>query len=162
MQPIIPDRGEVLSTTDKRLAVILLAFGAQFCQELPLGWHDIYQSKDAFIENLEDPSKGKPRRQISFNFEPTPFLKDLARAYQSKEPIAEMQRLLGKFDQARTLFAMEVFKEAIVAGEFLFEMIATMPDSAKWNVVWSEGEREMVKFGKNCSDELIAKQLSKV
>jgi hypothetical protein len=153
---------QILSVSNIKLAVILLTFGGNLREHLPLEWDDVHESKDAFIENLGDPARCKPRRQITFNFEPTEFLKDLVRAYQSKQPKEKLQALLGKFDETRALLAMEVFKEVIAAGRFLFELIETMPENAKWDVVHGTDTSQVVKFGKHSSDELRFEYLSKI
>jgi hypothetical protein len=144
---------EVLWTANKRLAIILLAFGGQLCRETPIGWDDVWRDVDAFVER-EPP----PRRIISFNFVATRFLRDLAAAYESKDKQAFpklVAELLTKDDRERAVLALDVFREVVAAGQLLVGLLFAM-DHAKWDVIGD------VRLGKNASDELRAEFLSKV
>jgi hypothetical protein len=145
--------GEILSTVNKRLAVILLAFGGQLRREGPISWHDVYRDVEAFITR-EPP----PRRVISFNFVATKFLKDLAAAYESKNTKAFpalISEVLTKDDRERAVLALDVFREAVAAGQLLVGLLFAM-DNAKWDAIGD------VRLGKNSSDELRAEFLNKV
>jgi hypothetical protein len=149
----ISQRGEVLWTANKRLAVILLAFGGQLCRETPIGWDDVWRDVDAFVDG--EPS---PQRIISFNFEATKILKDLAAAYESKDAQAFpklVAELLSEDDRERAVLALEVFREVVAAGQKLVGLLFAM-DHAKWDVIGD------VRLGKNASDELRADFLNKV
>jgi hypothetical protein len=150
----VAQRGEVLSTVNKRLAVILLAFGGQLCRETPIGWYDVYRDVNAFIDG-EPP----PRQVISFNFVATKFLKDLAAAYESKDKQAFpalLGELLTRDDRERAVLALDVFREVVAAGQLLVGLLFQMPDGAKWDAIGD------VRLGKNSSNELRAEFLSKV
>jgi hypothetical protein len=147
-------RVEVLFTADKRLAVILLAFGGQLCREDPVEWTDLYQDVDAFVD--QNPP---PQQVITFNFVPTRFLKDLAAAYLSKDRQVftdVVATLLTNNDRPRAVLAMDIFREVVAAGQLLVGLLFQMPESAKWDVIGN------VRIGKNTSDELRAEFLSKV
>jgi hypothetical protein len=144
---------EVLWIANKRLAIILLAFGGQLCRETPIGWDDVWRDVDAFVER-EPP----PRRIISFNFVATQFLRDLAAAYESKDRQAFpklVAELLTKDDRERAVLALDIFREVVVAGQLLVGLLFAM-DHAKWDVIGD------VRLGKNASNELRAEFLSKV
>jgi hypothetical protein len=144
---------EVLWTANKRLAIILLAFGGQLCRETPIGWDDVWRDVDAFVE-----CEPAPRRIISFNFVATKFLRDLAAAYESKDKQAFpklLAELLTKDDRERAVLALDVFREVVAAGQLLVGLLFAM-DHAKWDVIGD------VRLGKNASDELRAEFLSKV
>jgi hypothetical protein len=144
---------EVLWTANKRLAVILLAFGGQLCRETPVGWDDVWRDVDAFVDR-EPP----PRRIISFNFVATKFLRDLAAAYESNDKQAFpklMAELLTKDDRERAVLALDIFREVVAAGQLLVGLLFAM-DHAKWDVIGD------VRLGKNASNELRAEFLNKV
>jgi hypothetical protein len=149
----ISQRGNVLWTANKRLAVILLAFGGQLCHETPIGWDDVWRDVDAFVDGAPP-----PRRIISFNFQATKALKDLAAAYESKDARAFpklVAELLSEDDRERAVLALEVFREVVAAGQLLVGLLFSM-DHAKWDVIGD------VRLGKNASDELRAEFLNKV
>jgi hypothetical protein len=144
---------EVLWTANKRLAVILLAFGGQLCRETPIGWDDVWRDVEAFIDG-----KPPPQRIISFNFVATKFLRDLAAAYESKDKQAFpklVAELLTKDDRERAVLALDVFREVVAAGQLLVGLLFAM-DHAKWDVIGD------VRLGKNASNELRAEFLNKV
>jgi hypothetical protein len=144
---------EVLWTANRRLAVILLAFGGQLCRETPIGWDDVWRDVDAFVDR-EHP----PRRIISFNFVATKFLRDLAAAYESNDKQAFpklMAELLTKDDRERAVLALDIFREVVAAGQLLVGLLFAM-DHAKWDVIGD------VRIGKNASNELRAEFLNKV
>src|SRR4029077_6582152 len=149
----VSQRGNVLWTTNKRLAVILLAFGGQLCRETPIGWDDVWRDVDAFVDGVPP-----PRRIISFNFVATKFLRDLAAAYESEDRQAFpklVAELLTKDDRERAVLAFEVFREVVAAGQLLVGLLFAM-DHAKWDVIGD------VRLGKNSSNELRAEFLNKV
>jgi hypothetical protein len=149
----VSQRGEVLWTANKRLAVILLAFGGQLCREAPIGWDDVWRDVDAFVDGAPP-----PRQIISFNFEATKFLRDLAAAYESKDARAFpklVAELLTKDDRERAVLAFEVFREVVAAGQLLVGLLFAM-DHAKWDVIGD------VRLGKNSSNETRAEFLNKV
>jgi hypothetical protein len=144
---------EVLWTANKRLAIILLAFGGQLSRETPIGWDDVWRDVDAFVDG--EPS---PRRIISFNFVATKFLRDLAAAYESKDKQAFpklVAELLTKDDREKAVLALDIFREVVVAGQLLVGLLFAM-DHAKWDVIGD------VRLGKNASNELRAEFLNKV
>jgi hypothetical protein len=144
---------EILSTTNQRLAVILLAFGGQLRRQDPIGWHDVYRDIDAFIDR-EPP----PRHIISFNFVATKFLKDLAAAYESNDKQAFpalVATLLTKDDREKAVLALDVFREVVAAGQEIVGILFQM-DHSKWDAIGD------VRLGKNSSDELRAEFLNKV
>jgi hypothetical protein len=144
---------EVLWTANKRLAVILLAFGGQLCRETPIGWDDVWRDVDAFVDGSP-----APQRIISFNFVATKFLRDLAAAYESNDKQAFpklMTELLTKDDRDRAVLALDIFREVVAAGQLLVGLLFAM-DNAKWDVIGD------VRIGKNASDELRAEFLNKV
>ena len=144
---------EVLWTANKRLAIILLAFGGQLCRETPIGWDDVWRDVDAFVDG-EPP----PRRIISFNFAATKFLRDLATAYESIDKRAFpklVAELLTKDDRDRAVLALDIFREVVAAGQLLVGLLFAM-DHAKMDVIGDVG------LGKNASNELRAEFLSKV
>jgi hypothetical protein len=150
---IVPQRGNVLWTANKRLAVILLAFGGQLCREAPIGWDDVWRDVDAFVDGTPP-----PRRIISFNFVATKFLRDLAAAYESKDKQAFpklVAELLIKDDRERAVLALDIFREVVAAGQLLVGLLFAM-DHAKWDVIGD------VRLGKNASNELRAEFLNKV
>jgi hypothetical protein len=149
----ISHHGEVLWTANKRLAIILLAFGGQLCRETPIGWEDVWRDVDAFVDG-----KPPPQRIISFNFVATKFLRDLAVAYESNDKQAFpklVAEVLTKDDRPRAVLALDVFREVVAAGQLLVGLLFAM-DHAKMDVIGNVG------LGKNSSDELRAEFLSKV
>jgi hypothetical protein len=149
----VSHHSEVLWTANKRLAVILLAFGGQLCRETPIGWDDVWRDVDAFVER-----ESAPRRIISFNFVATKFLRDLAAAYESNDKQAFpklVAELLTKDDRPRAVLALDIFREVVTAGQLLVGLLFAM-DHAKWDVIGD------VRLGKNASNELRAEFLSKV
>jgi hypothetical protein len=149
----VSHHSEVLWIANKRLAVILLAFGGQLCRETPIGWDDVWRDVDAFVE-CEPP----PRRIISFNFVATKFLRDLAAAYESKDKQAFprlVAELLTKDDRDKAVLALDIFREVVAAGQLLVGLLFAM-DHSKWDVIGD------VRLGKNASNELRAEFLNKV
>jgi hypothetical protein len=149
----VSQRGEVLWITNKRLAVILLAFGGQLCRETPIGWDDVWRDVDAFVDGAPP-----PRQIISFNFVATKFLRDLAAAYESEDKQAFpklVAELLSKDDRDKAVLALEVFREVVAAGQLLVGLLFAM-DHAKWDVIGD------VRLGKNSSNETRAEFLNKV
>jgi hypothetical protein len=149
----VSKRANVLWTANKRLAVILLAFGGQLCREAPIGWDDVWRDVDAFVDGAPP-----PRQIISFNFVATKFLRDLAAAYESEDRQAFpklVAELLTKDDRERAVLAFEVFREVVTAGQLLVGLLFAM-DHAKWDVIGD------VRLGKNSSNETRAEFLNKV
>jgi hypothetical protein len=146
----------IFTTTDMRLAVVLLIFGSRLRQCLPLEWSDIYPSVDAYLENLENPRRVQPRTRITFNFElvniPEQFLKDFERGINLS--------ILLNF-----LIADGARDALLAARQHIYDLIALMRDErpdAKWDMIKGYGAGELVTFGKRAPVELQEEFLSKL
>jgi len=167
----VPYRDEILATTNTKLAAILLVFGGKLRQRLPLEWNDVHESKDSFLDNLEDPRACRPKTQISFNFEANRALKEVVSAYQAQNAEEEFATLMNSFPLkasmaeimvAHSRAVAQACRQALEAREFLVQLIRSMPENSKWDVIQGNGAGETVRLGKRSSDELRAEYLSKI
>jgi hypothetical protein len=146
----------IFTTTDMRLAVVLLIFGSKLRQCLPLEWNDIYPSVDAYLESLENPRRAQPKTRITFNFElvnvPEQFVKEFEKGINLS---ALLNFLIA--DGARDAL--------LAARQHLYDLITLMRDErpdAKWDMIKGYGAGELVTFGKRAPVELQEEFLSKL
>src|SRR5215471_1660724 len=62
----------ILHTSDTRLASVLMVFGAQLRQHLPLEWVDHHDGRERFCRYLEEKKKREEGRASSYEYEPKP------------------------------------------------------------------------------------------
>jgi len=167
----VPYHETILTTTNTKLAAILLVFGGKLRQRLPLEWNDVHESRDGFIENLGDPRRSKPKTKISFNFEVAPVLKEVVSAYSADNAEEAFGTLMDSFPlkasmaeimAAHSRAVAQACRQALEAREFLVQLIRSMPENSKWDVIPGNGAGEVVRLGKRSSDELRAEYLNKL
>jgi hypothetical protein len=146
----------IFTTTDMRLAVILLIFGSKLRRCLPLEWTDIYSSVDAYLENLEYPLQQKPKTRIIFNFELVNLPEQLAKEIRDGKDLAIIISELIDQDGRDALLA---------ARQHLYDLITLARDErpdAQWDLIKGSGAGELVTFGKRADLELQAEFLGKL
>jgi len=145
----------IFTTTDMRLAVILLIFGSKLRQCLPLEWTDIYPSLDAYLENLGNPRTQQPKTRIMFNFELVNLPEEVTKQIQVGDWNALMASLMA--DGAR--------ESMLAARQHLYDLIVLLRDQrpdAKWDLIKGDGAGGLVTLGKRSSPELQAEFLGKL
>jgi hypothetical protein len=170
---------EAFFRTDKiKVAATFLAFGARLRIHLPLEWNDCFESKEAYLQYLEDirsvpPKKnprGQPKKRIIFNFEPGACpATEIEAAFSDRQAEEKFAALLGDHltgaDLAAVLSAhahavASACREVLEAREYLAELMKECPEDAKLDAFFDNGR--VVKIGKCASDELRAEFLAKV
>jgi hypothetical protein len=155
------------STTNRRLAATLLSLGAKLRDPYPLQWDDVWPNREAYLAGK------RPRTQVTFTFDgPPSAYKASIDAYRDAEAVENFERVLNdqglSEHQKRTLLdahgraVIRACREAFEAGSFLIELMNRMPLDAKWDVILGDGNGQMVRLGKNSSDELRAEYLSQL
>lgn len=165
---------ELLTTANFKLAAVLLVFGLKLRQRLPLEWNDIYPDKKAYWENRIDPKQSKPHPHVAFNFEVRELgrerVQQIVEAYESAEAEEEFTRTLdGLSLKERETIAVahsraiaQACRECLAAREYLAHLLRTVSNDFKWDVIKGNGAGEMVRIGKNCSEELRNEFLGKI
>src|ERR1700751_2884445 len=84
----------VFTTTNTKLAAVVLTFGAKLQQHMPLEWVDVYASKADYLAHRRDPRRNTPKARVSFNFEPVGFdLRAFAAGYENTAADDEFSEL---------------------------------------------------------------------
>jgi hypothetical protein len=168
-------REEVLTTTNTKLAAVLLLFGARLKKQIPLDWTYVHESRENFLRHLENRNGSKPKARVTFNFENgTVPAAEIVKAYE--KDIASLQHALEQAINSLTDREKAAVRDAVSGiiarscrevlekREFLVDLIKSMPENSKWDEVYvGDGSRTpFVKMGRNSSQELRAKYLSKL
>ena len=172
-------REQILTTSNTKLAAVLMMFGARLRKMLPLEWIDEFSDRAAFIaawdcakHQLRDAAK-RPKTTVFFNFEPDGIdARAITKAFGSETAEEEFTRLLNdsaidEQTRARLLAAHSSAvaanaREALLAREYLISLMRAVPESAKWNQVRGSGKGSFARFGKGATKETIVEQLSKI
>jgi len=163
---------QILTTSNTKLASVLMMFGARLRKVLPLEWIDEWPDKAAFIawRKTQEP---KPKATVFFNFEPAGLdARAIAEAFESKFAEEEFTNLLndsGMSEETRAKLLAAHSKavaansrETLTAREYLMGMMRAVPETAKWNRVRGKGKGQFAQFGKQATKETIAEYLSKI
>lgn len=163
---------ELLSTTNTKLAAVLLMFGVKLRQHQPLEWNDIYPNKAAYWENKIDPKRCKPHSQVTFHFEVKEFgreaIQKIVEAYELDRAESEFDKVLEglnnqeKIQMAHSRAVARACRESLEAREYLVHLIFSVSEDCKWDIIKGNGSGEVVKLGKNCSDELREEFLARI
>jgi len=166
---------EALTTTNTKLAAVLMFFGARLRKQLPLDWSYVHESRENFLRHLENRNTAKPRPRVTFNFENgTIPAAEIVRAYEKdlasvnanlEEAIASLpERQRQAVRDAVSRVIARACREVLENREFLVDLIKSMPEEAKWDEVYvGDGSKTpFVKLGRNSSPELRAQYLSKL
>ena len=166
---------EALSTTNTKLAAVLLLFGAKLRKQVPLEWSYVHKSRDNFLRNLQNPNDSKPKARVIFNFENgTVPAAEIVKAFEKDfeslnsvledtlKPLTDLQKQAIR-DAVSGVMAC-ICREVLEKREFLVDLIKSVPEDSKWDEVHvGDGSRTpFVKMGKNSSAELRARMLSKL
>jgi hypothetical protein len=162
------------STSNTRLASVLLAFGARLVHHCPMEWVDVHESRENFCRHLEDrfDKKYQPKPRVTFNFdaESIPAI-EFVRAFNTDYEVlnAGLEELIKELpaDQqdriraAVSAISVRLCREALLQREWLVSQIKRMPENAKWDHVNGHNQK-CVRMGKNSSAELRSEFLSKI
>lgn len=160
---------ETLTTSNTKLAAVLLMFGAKLRRHLPLEWVDLHETREAFLKYLEGSNGQKPKQCVTWNIENTiparqiidAYEKDLAGLYAELEMAIEGGQKDTIKDACSRVIARAA-REALEQREFLVKLLKSVPQSAKYDEVHNGSKVPFVKIGKNSSPELRAKMLTKL
>jgi hypothetical protein len=162
----------ILHTSDTRLASVLMVFGAQLRERLPLEWVDHHAGREQFCRYCEGNSQSKPVPVVTFFFNgSTVPAQELVNAFHSDfaETDAALENILKDVSEP-TLSRLRDAVSALIAcachqtllnREFLVKQIKRVPEWAKWDQV-NEGPNNNVRIGKRSSPELRANMLDKL
>jgi hypothetical protein len=172
----------VLHTSDTRLASVLMVFGAQLRNHLPLDWADIHQGRDRFVRYLEEKKKREDGYASSYEFEPKPHVTfyfdgstvpayELVEAFHGdytaidgalEDVLKEIpQPIQNRLRDAISCLIACACHQALLNREFLVKQIKRVPEWAKWDEV-HEGNKAPVRIGKRSSPQLRAQMLDKL
>jgi len=171
----------VLHTSDTRLASVLMVFGAQLRERLPLEWVDHHDGRERFCRYLEEKKKREDGYASSAEYDPRPNVTfffdgstvpayELVRAFNGDyEAIdAALENVLKDIPepiQSQLRDAMSCLiacacHQALLNREFLVKQIKRVPEWAKWDQI-NEGSNN-VRIGKRSSPQLRADMLDKL
>ena len=166
---------ETLTTTNTKLAAVLMVFGAKLKKQVPLDWSYVHESRDSFMRNKQNSKNSKPKARVTFNFENStvparPIVAAFEKDFESLQ--TELESLLGLLDKTQkdairdtvSKMMVRVCREVLEKREFLVNLINSVPEDSKWDEVYvGDGTTTpFVKMGKNTSPELRAKMLSRL
>lgn len=170
--PTVAYREQILTTSNTKLASVLVMFGGRLRKVLPLEWIDEWPDKAAFItwRKTQEP---KPKTTVFFNFEPAGLdARAITEAFEAKFAEEEFTNLLndspmGEDLRAKLLAAHSKAvasnaRETLAAREYLMSMMRAVPETAKWNRVRGVGKGQFAQFGKQATKETIFEYLSKI
>ncbi len=163
---------QILTTSNTKLASVLVMFGGRLRKTLPLEWIDEWPDKSAFIAWRREQSP-KPKTTVFFNFEPAGLdARAITDAFESEFAEEEFTNLLndsGMAEETRAKLLAAHSKavaanarETLAAREYLMNMMRAVPETAKWNRVRGAGKGQFAQFGKQATRETIAEYLSKI
>jgi len=160
---------EVLTTSNTKLAAVLLVFGAKLRRHLPLEWVDLHETREGFLKYLQNPNSSKPRQCVVWNFENTvparqivdAYEKDLAGLNSELEAAIETGQKDAIKDACSRVIA-RACRDALDKRQYLIDILKSVPQSAKYDEVHNGAKVPFVKIGKNSSPELRAQMLSKL
>jgi hypothetical protein len=168
-------REEVLSTTNTKLAAVLLLFGARLRHKVPLDYSYVHESRKNFIQHKKNENVSRPKKRVAFNFENgTLPAREIVKAFEGDieslqaeleiaiESVPEHQKNLIR--DIISKITARLCREVLEKREFLVNLINSVPEDSKWDVVQvGDGSTTpFVKMGKNSSPELRARMLSKL
>ena len=163
---------QTLTTTNTKLAAVLLVFGAKLRRHLPLEWTDLHETREAFLRYLENPASSKPRQCVIWNFENSVPAAQIIKAYEKDLDVlyAELERALAGLSEHQknvirdtcSKVIARTAREALEQREFLVKLLKSVPQSAKYDEVHNGSKVPFVKIGKNSSPELRARMLAKL
>jgi hypothetical protein len=163
---------ETLTTSNTKLAAVLLVFGARLRRHLPLEWTDLHETREAFLRYLENSSVSKPKQCVVWNFENSVPAAEIVKAYEKdlQALYADLEKALEALDDqqknvirdACSKVIARAAREALEQREFLVKLLKSVPQSAKYDEVHNGSKVPFVKIGKNSSPELRARMLAKL
>lgn len=163
---------QTLTTTNTKLAAVLLVFGAKLRRHLPLEWADLHETREAFLRYLQNPKSSPPKECVTFNFEYSVPATQIIKAYEKDLDVlyAELETALEGVSEhqknvirdACSKVIARAAREALEQREFLVKLLKSVPQSAKYDEVHNGSKHPFVKIGKNSSPELRAKLLARL
>ena len=160
---------EILTTSNTKLAAVLLVFGAKLRRHLPLEWVDLHETREGFLKNLQNPSASKPKQCVVWNFENTVPARQIVDAYEAD--LADLHTELeaaidtGQKDAIKDACSRVIARacrDALDKRQYLVDILKSVPQSAKYDEVHNGSKVPFVKIGKNSSPELRAQLLSRL
>jgi hypothetical protein len=163
---------QIVTTSNTKLASVLVMFGGRLRKVLPLEWIDEWANKADFI-SWRKTQLPKPKTTVFYNFEPgsvdaggigAAFVSDFAEeeftnlVNDSAIDEATRTKILSAHSKAVAANA----RETLAAREYLMGLMKAVPESAKWNQVRGPGKGQFARFGKQATKETIADFLSKI
>lgn len=183
-QELVLYSDQQLVTDDPQVAAVLMLFGAQLQKHCPVEWIDVHETRENFLQNLQDCRELKEKKimQVRKEFKPKPKL--IFNLDFSNVPVSEITKAIGQdlqtlrseldqllysldkriADQLRDCISKLVArsaKEALGKRNELAWIKQSVPENAKMDHINGYG-KACVQIGKNSSPELRAHYLSKL
>jgi hypothetical protein len=157
----------VLSTSDLKLAAVLLLFGLKLKQHQPFDWTEEFETKEQYFQSRENYRvKGTPK--VTWNFEPGGAdAHAIFKAFNNENAEAELDSVLEQLPDSKEIrvkhsaVITRAAREVLEHLEFLITLKGKIPPNGKWVVV-RNAKGQCAKFGKNASLETIEEVLSRI
>jgi hypothetical protein len=158
----------ILTTSNTKLAAVLMVLNAKLRHKLPLEWNDTWESKEAYLNGY------KPKESVSFNFDPiSEDLRDAINSFNDEEAeekfitcVKELctgnEQIVKEIINTHIRAVVRLCREVLDNREFLVRMIKSFPNESKWDVIKGSEEVQFVKIGKNSSTALRTEFLNKL
>jgi len=168
-------REDTFSTTNTKLAAVLMVFGLKLRQHIPLEWNDIFASKGEYLNYLN--GNGKPKSSVSFNLDLSDqnvdLIEKIIKAFDDSSAEENFNKVVRDLEGITENQKQEILiahsgavayacRDGLDYREFLIDLIFSVPHYAKWDVIRGNGMGELVRIGKNSSNELREEFLSKI
>jgi hypothetical protein len=160
-----------LSTTNTKLAAVLMLFGFKLKQHQPFEWNDEFASKELYFKSRKDRSI-KPTVKVTWNFEVAGVnAREIVTAFSAKDQDVRFNQLVdevvtdpklrAEVKAAHSAAVTQGAREVLDHRDFLIRLFREIPELGKWIVVFND-RGQYARFGRNASIETQTQLLSRI